>query len=92
MAHLNLNDDELAAMYPRFEQMIDFFSSARNAGKDTKAFPGGIKNDEPVLPGTRKFNSGFFRPDMPVDSKEKDSMLDNAGERDGRFLLVPNVL
>jgi aspartyl-tRNA(Asn)/glutamyl-tRNA(Gln) amidotransferase subunit C len=54
------------------------------------------------LPSTRKgrltyeadsARAAHFRPDAPPEPEDlTGTMLDNAGERDGRFIVIPNVL
>ncbi|MDR1862926.1 MAG: aspartyl/glutamyl-tRNA amidotransferase subunit C [Treponema sp.] len=101
LAHLNLGDEELAAAFPAFEQMLSFFAAMQAADTDESLFSpaGAAKN---VLPsgqnaGARMVESGFFRADDPPVQKAgshnlNESLLNNAGGRDGRFLVIPNVL
>jgi aspartyl-tRNA(Asn)/glutamyl-tRNA(Gln) amidotransferase subunit C len=90
LARLNMNETELAAAFPAFEQMLGFFAAMQAADADTEAFPGGASRF--AAPGAAP---DFFRPDIPgafPRSHNQESLLDNAGERDGRFIVVPNVL
>lgn len=92
LAHLNLTDEELARAFPAFEQMLGFFASMQAADNDTEAFSasiGGLSRDTNVV------SSGFFRQDTQIQAftpEKNETLLENAGERDGRFILVPNVL
>jgi aspartyl-tRNA(Asn)/glutamyl-tRNA(Gln) amidotransferase subunit C len=109
LAHLNLGEDELAASFPAFEQMLGFFSAMQAADEDTGAFtvhiaasaiPVGIADtgDSPTV------GADFFRRDVPAvnnvpntashnpEDRNIPNLLNNAGERDGRFIVVPNVL
>jgi aspartyl-tRNA(Asn)/glutamyl-tRNA(Gln) amidotransferase subunit C len=91
LAHLNLRDDELAAAFPSFEQMLGFFAAMQAADKDIDAFSVSITG---LSRQARIVESGFFRKDES-DSAPRvtgDVLISNAGERDGRFILVPNVL
>jgi aspartyl-tRNA(Asn)/glutamyl-tRNA(Gln) amidotransferase subunit C len=99
LAHLNLDEAELADAFPAFEQMLGFFAAMQAADKDRAAFPVPISD----LQGSASTaESGFFRPDNqnlnnPVSNgnnpeTEVSNLLNNAGERDGRFIVVPNVL
>jgi aspartyl-tRNA(Asn)/glutamyl-tRNA(Gln) amidotransferase subunit C len=104
LAHLNLGDGELAAAFPAFEQMLGYFAAMQAADKDEAAF--GAAGGAEAAPGglsalARIVSSGHFRQDSQNSnsnspgnpSEDPDSpMLDNAGERDGRFVVVPNVL
>ncbi|MDR2632419.1 MAG: aspartyl/glutamyl-tRNA amidotransferase subunit C [Treponema sp.] len=94
LAHLSLNEHDLAAAFPAFEQMLGFFAAMQAADEDTGAFP--------VCPSqlsgpSRLLTPEHFRKDNPPPSSPQypslaARLLDNAGDRDGRFVLVPNVL
>jgi aspartyl-tRNA(Asn)/glutamyl-tRNA(Gln) amidotransferase subunit C len=120
LARLNMDDAELSAAFPAFEEMLGFFAIMQAADRDEAAFgvplmtsPSGPPPSGPGAAGslpaagsfrgtsvedtgiTRTVASGGFRPDAagavpPDDLNEK--ILNNAGERDGRFLVIPNVL
>jgi aspartyl-tRNA(Asn)/glutamyl-tRNA(Gln) amidotransferase subunit C len=124
LAHLNMGEEDLAAAFPAFEQMLGFFAAMQAADHDAGAFPAGFAGD--AAPGaaqgatqgaaqgaTQGVSSGpvrdaaFFRPDRPnpnpnnpqntgsVGSNDEAlaaGLLQNAGDRDGRFIVVPNVL
>jgi aspartyl-tRNA(Asn)/glutamyl-tRNA(Gln) amidotransferase subunit C len=115
LAHLNMDDEELAASFPAFEQMLGFFAAMQAADEDRAAFPGGsLAGDADPVSGlassSRTVTSQHFRPDLSGDNPNnqpnnppggvKDGakealisgILNNAGERDGRFVVVPNVL
>jgi aspartyl-tRNA(Asn)/glutamyl-tRNA(Gln) amidotransferase subunit C len=89
LAHLNLSDTELEAAFPSFRQMIDFFEAM------AKADPGLDSGDSRPA-----FESGFFRKDAVLSAQstqgaryaDVETLLNNAGERDGPFIVVPNVL
>jgi aspartyl-tRNA(Asn)/glutamyl-tRNA(Gln) amidotransferase subunit C len=102
LAHLNLGDEELAAAFPAFEQMLGYFAAMQMADKDEAVFSA---EGETVSSGlsalARTVSSGHFRRDnqnsntnIPGNSPEDLTglLLDNSGERDGRFVVVPNVL
>ncbi|MDR2028416.1 MAG: aspartyl/glutamyl-tRNA amidotransferase subunit C [Treponema sp.] len=110
LAHLTMDEEELAGAFPAFEQMLGFFAVMQAADGDTAAFPAG-KAD---LSGpSRTVSSAHFRPDTPHNQPKGShttasaglngqaraprgtvcrNLLDNAGDRDGRFIVVPNVL
>ena len=124
LAHLNLEESELAAAFPAFEQMLGYFAAMQAADDDKAAFPQGLISPLPGLVGasghSQLVDSGFFRLDSPAVSKAdgpatgstvskaagmaaepfsynpspglNENLLNNAGERDGRFLVIPNVL
>ncbi|MDR2053639.1 MAG: aspartyl/glutamyl-tRNA amidotransferase subunit C [Treponema sp.] len=96
LAHLNLEEAELEAAFPAFEQMLGFFAAMQAADKDDAAFPVPVGGNAGLSPPVE---SGFFRPDADnpdaAGSSGADTasgLLDNAGERDGSFVVVPNVL
>jgi aspartyl-tRNA(Asn)/glutamyl-tRNA(Gln) amidotransferase subunit C len=108
LAHLNLPEAELEAAFPAFRQMLAYFavmqpssgsqttsvpqpSSDGDAGLDFAAF----SSAEPAL--AKRFRqdagqSGAKAESGGASAEEKAAMLDSAGERDGRFIVVPNVL
>jgi aspartyl-tRNA(Asn)/glutamyl-tRNA(Gln) amidotransferase subunit C len=99
LAHLNVGDEELAGAFPAFEQMLGFFAAMQAADADTGAFAVPASSAEGG--GARTVGAGFFRPDAPLRTDAPVSpnpenqtlnLLNNAGERDGRFIVVPNVL
>ncbi|MDR2783409.1 MAG: aspartyl/glutamyl-tRNA amidotransferase subunit C [Treponema sp.] len=102
LAHLNLTDEELKAAFPAFEQMLGFFAAMQAANNDAEAFSVSIDG---LSHQTHTVSSDFFRKDTvqdaPFENADKDqserlldneALLNNAGERDGRFIMIPNVL
>lgn len=92
LARLSLSKEELAAAFPAFEQMLGFFAAMQAADKDAAAFPASGTGTE-----ARAVLAGHFRPDTPDPGKAQTGfssagLIDSAGERDGRFILVPGVL
>jgi aspartyl-tRNA(Asn)/glutamyl-tRNA(Gln) amidotransferase subunit C len=87
LAHLNLEEAELQAAFPAFEQMLGFFAAMQAADGDEAAFPAA---DRPSAGAS--VESDFFRADGSPSSENQDKLLNNAGGRDGRFIVVPNVL
>jgi aspartyl-tRNA(Asn)/glutamyl-tRNA(Gln) amidotransferase subunit C len=110
LAHLNMDEKELAGAFPAFEQMLGFFAVMQAADKDTEAFSAGSTD----LSGpSRSVSSAHFRSDASRNNPNSShntasaglndpapdprrtlcqNLLDNAGDRDGRFIVVPNVL
>jgi aspartyl-tRNA(Asn)/glutamyl-tRNA(Gln) amidotransferase subunit C len=89
LAHLNMDEGELAAAFPAFEQMLGYFAAMQAADREG----GSEKNKAGV---ERAVDSGHFRGDAAGPSAAHNPpaeyLLDRAGERDGRFVVVPNVL
>jgi aspartyl-tRNA(Asn)/glutamyl-tRNA(Gln) amidotransferase subunit C len=91
LAHLNLDEKELAAAFPAFEQMLGYFAAMQAA--DQEGHP-------PVSGSPWTVASDHFRRDKADTNHINDNssgglsedLLDRAGERDGRFVVVPNVL
>jgi aspartyl-tRNA(Asn)/glutamyl-tRNA(Gln) amidotransferase subunit C len=104
LAHLNMDQHELRGAFGAFEEMLSFFAAMDSAGEDRAAFSAieGSPSPKPTAPldaaaSTRFADSTCFRPDAPNPGHSGsgslvEQMLDGAGERDGRFLVIPNVL
>jgi len=102
MAHLNPDGKDLSGIFPSFAEMIAFFDTMQTADEDRVAFPDGLTSVSSAMAGAsgnyRTVNSRFYRSDVNTKSGfnsspgSADKLLDNAAERDGRFLVVPNVL
>jgi aspartyl-tRNA(Asn)/glutamyl-tRNA(Gln) amidotransferase subunit C len=101
LAHLNMDEKELAAAFPAFEQMLGFFAAMQAADKDSAAFPEAAPADG-YAAATRTVSSDHFRSDQPHHNPNNspntsstglnENLLNNAGDRDSRFIVVPNVL
>jgi aspartyl-tRNA(Asn)/glutamyl-tRNA(Gln) amidotransferase subunit C len=98
LAHLNLDEGELAGAFPAFEQMLGYFAAMEAADQD-EVFPAeyaAVSAGAAAVSGT--VASDHFRPDTagfnaaPDSQGLNESLLTNAGDRDGRFIVVPNVL
>jgi aspartyl-tRNA(Asn)/glutamyl-tRNA(Gln) amidotransferase subunit C len=98
LAHLNLSEEELTKAFPAFEQMLGFFAAMQAADGDTAAFPGGAGANVRTVsaghfrPDTRNPNSAHTTASNGLNQPLIPNLIDNAGERDGRFIVVPNVL
>jgi aspartyl-tRNA(Asn)/glutamyl-tRNA(Gln) amidotransferase subunit C len=98
LAHLNPDEKELTGAFPAFEQMLGFFAAMQAADEDAGAFSVSISSlNEPQWTA----GSGHFRSDAVQNNANNspclsgslnENLLNNAGERDGRFIVVPNVL
>jgi aspartyl-tRNA(Asn)/glutamyl-tRNA(Gln) amidotransferase subunit C len=104
LAHLNLDEGELAGAFPAFEQMLTFFAAMQAADEDADAFSAPISQDggpqwtadsRHFRPDEAPFGAGRynFQSDARIPANGfNENLLNNAGERDGRFIVVPNVL
>jgi aspartyl-tRNA(Asn)/glutamyl-tRNA(Gln) amidotransferase subunit C len=97
LAHLNMDEKELASAFPAFEQMLGYFAAMQAADKDEASFSASIAaKTEGMAASSRIVASNYFRPDSAkLDNSSPDlpeKMLEKAGDRDGRFVVVPNVL
>jgi len=84
LARLPFGEAELEAALPAFEQVVGYFEAMRGAdvGED-----GG--DGRPVT------GPAGFRPDAaisPPGAGEADALLALSGERDQRYIVIPNVL
>jgi aspartyl-tRNA(Asn)/glutamyl-tRNA(Gln) amidotransferase subunit C len=100
LAHLNLGEDELKRAYSAFEQMLGYFAAMQAADLDAEAFPQGLTGGADSLEAnesSRTVLAGHFRPDGSAEAALREgglaqAMLEKAGERDGPFVMVPNIL
>ena len=102
LAHLNLTEQELAAAYPAFEQMLGYFAAMQAADNDTTAFAAPLTQLARLADASRTVSADFFRSDNPdcnlnnshttFSNGLTENLLNNAGDRDSRFIVVPNVL
>jgi aspartyl-tRNA(Asn)/glutamyl-tRNA(Gln) amidotransferase subunit C len=92
LAHLNLSDEELEAAFPSFEQMLGYFAAMQAADNDPALQAAGR---EDTIAGKAQVTSAYFRPDQGLENAghiDAAGLLGNAGARDGRFVVIPNVL
>lgn len=107
LAHLNLPEAELEAAFPAFRRMLAYFAvmqPASGAQTPSGPQPGGgeagldfaaFSSAEPALAEHFRQDAGQSGAEAEsggASAEEKAAMLDSAGERDGRFIVVPNVL
>ena len=90
LARLNMDESELTAAFGAFEQMLGFFALMQTADKDPSftlpEMPGNSQREIQVLT-----NLGAGSGNNP-SSGLNEKLLNNAGERDGRFIVIPGVL
>ena len=93
LAHLNLSEEELRGALPAFEQMLSFFAAMQAADTDG-TLPAVSGQTEGMAASAKVVAAGYFRPDTarPAENGLGESMLAKAGERDGPFIVIPNVL
>ena len=97
LAHLNMAERELRGAFPAFEQMLGYFAVMQAADRDEAAFTAVMSGSGGMTAGARVVNSGWFRPDSANPGSVSgadmgETLLSKAGERDGRFVVIPNVL
>ncbi|MDR1147204.1 MAG: aspartyl/glutamyl-tRNA amidotransferase subunit C [Spirochaetaceae bacterium] len=89
LAHLNTGDDELEAAFPAFREMLSYFAAMQTADTEEKTF-------DKTSAETENMPLTHFRtddePSAKVELNLSETMLDKSGERDGRFIVVPNIL
>ena len=96
LARLRLDKAELEQAFPAFEEMLAFFADMQDADDDAAAFGmpiAGLSRD------AREGSPALFRGDDPAGAARynpalslNEAFLENSGERDGPFMVVPNVL
>jgi aspartyl-tRNA(Asn)/glutamyl-tRNA(Gln) amidotransferase subunit C len=97
LAHIEMDEASLAAAFPAFEQMLDFFQAMQSADNDS-----GIADFLAAAGESRPLRaSGDFRQDLAeaaagvsgsVTAVDSEVIISKAGESDGRFVVIPNVL
>ncbi|MDR2072053.1 MAG: aspartyl/glutamyl-tRNA amidotransferase subunit C [Spirochaetaceae bacterium] len=91
LAHLSLNPEELAAALPAFEQMLGFFAVMQGADTETLEPSAQIASGQAA--GSVLVDSRHFRDDTAGEVRvSREDLLKNAGDRDGAFIVIPNVL
>jgi aspartyl-tRNA(Asn)/glutamyl-tRNA(Gln) amidotransferase subunit C len=95
LARLDVGEAELQAAFPAFREVLSYFAAMQAADSDKKAFPDGLAGLSSA--GADAMPADWFRADAAVapDLARPDlteTMLDASGERDSRFIVIPNVL
>lgn len=84
LAHLSMSEDELRGAFGAFEQMLEYFQAMQRADALTAARDGAPSESAA---------SGRWRGDRPAGTAAPPrEILENAGEHDGAFIIIPNVL
>jgi aspartyl-tRNA(Asn)/glutamyl-tRNA(Gln) amidotransferase subunit C len=87
LAHIAFSEDELSRSLPAFQEMLSFFSVMRTAEMGGTAENAAEFRNAPVR------DARFMREDAEEERlAEPEDMIARAGERDGRFIVIPNVL
>lgn len=87
LARLEMSDEELAAHGGAFEMMLEYFSAMQKADRIIGESPeaggsGGVAKPE-------MFRDDAFRGALKTNPGE---IIEKAGETDGNFIVIPNVL
>jgi len=83
LARLNMGDEELEKIFPAFNEMLSFFALMQEGVNE-----GGAE----AAPETT-VTADRLRPDTaPAGENISESMLSQAPDCDGRFIVIPNVL
>ncbi len=81
LANLEFSEEKLDSFAEQFQKIVKFVEQINEL--DTENIP----------PTTHPLEmSNVFRRDEVVESEEKDDALENAPERNGRFIVVPKVI
>jgi Asp-tRNA(Asn)/Glu-tRNA(Gln) amidotransferase C subunit len=102
-----LSEQDIKTIFPAFKQMLSLFAVMQNADSEPAPGPAG-EDSPPhetmpavntqadfVTASAKPVGSGFLRPDTARQETQKDVnefMLSQAPERDGNFIVIPNVL
>jgi Asp-tRNA(Asn)/Glu-tRNA(Gln) amidotransferase C subunit len=106
LAHLGLSEEDLGSALPAFEQMLDYFAVMQTvdgsmAGTTGTADIEAVHSD--LVLSVHQFNNNslthsanFNSPNNPGNHNDNPianhNLLNQAGERNGNFIVVPNVL
>jgi aspartyl-tRNA(Asn)/glutamyl-tRNA(Gln) amidotransferase subunit C len=99
LARLNLGEAELAGAFPAFEQMLGYFAAMQDAICDEAAFgtpdAADTAHTEGMTASAKLVNAAYFRADTANPNPGENPgevLVAKAGERDGPFIVIPNVL
>ncbi len=81
MARLTLSPEELNKLQAAIEKILEYFTHLKNLD---------VENLAPTTHAVAG-DSGL-RKDMEIPDVPSDSLLENAPEREDRFIVIPNVL
>lgn len=108
LAHLGLGEEDLQAALPAFEQMLDYFAVMQTADGSIPGAAAGTADIEAVhsdlvLSIHQAKNNNVSNNPANMNSPNNsgnhnenilanNNLLNQAGERNGNFIVVPNVL
>ena len=81
LARLNLDEEEAEKLNHTITQMIEYLSLMDNIDVDALSATSHVVVQE-----------NRVREDIPAEISIADKLIENAPEKDGRFIVVPNVL
>ena len=92
LARLNISRKDLENIFPAFEQMASFFTIMQAADAE-EALPAVKGQIDGMAASTMIAGADYLRADS-AGGGEQDSeyLLSQAPQRDGRFMVIPNVL
>ena len=105
LARLYLGEQDVQTIGPAFEQMLSLLAQMQNADDD-ETMPA-VSTQADYVTAAKPVSVGFFRSDTAQEAAQeaaqdaahkmaqedtKEFMLSQAGERDGNFIVIPNVL
>ena len=92
LARLSLSEEELKKTFPAFEEMISFFTVMQVADTDGN-LPAVSEQVDGMAASSKPAGAAYLRPDSaPREEQDNESLLSQTPERDGRFIVIPNVL
>ena len=100
LSRIPLGKQDMQSLPAAMEQMLALLDTMKNSDADL-AMPAFTSQADFVIASAKPVDTGFLRPDEAVTgAAEEDSaktdvrefMLSQAGERDGNFIVIPNVL
>ncbi|AEJ19137.1 hypothetical protein [Gracilinema caldarium] len=109
LSHLGLNEEDLGAALPAFEQMLDYFAVMQTADgsiadttgtADITAVHSDVvvsihqfnNNNSPANAANLTINALNNVGNHSENQPNNNDLLNQAGERNGNFIVVPNVL
>ncbi|KAK9840018.1 hypothetical protein WJX74_002182 [Apatococcus lobatus] len=83
MAQIEVSDQEVDAWQPQIAEIVEWFAHLQDL--DLPADPSGSPEGSPLT-------DSRLREDTPRDWPEREKLLDEAPDREGRFVKVPKIL
>ena len=88
LANISLDEGEAEALLPEFKNILVSLAEMQNAVEDFTAFPDGLADET----GSATVNASSFYSVNPICDSVNEDLLNNASKRDGRFIVIPNIL